>query len=99
MADLTTADLAWVRSKIGSGDPPSDADLHAAYERLGTRELVATEVLEGRLASILSGPQKLSLEGDITIDYGAAAKGISGLIDGIRSPTGTGLLYRTDRER
>lgn len=98
---LTEDDLFWVRSQIGSATPPSDLDLDDAYDRLGTKEEVALEVLEGRYAGFLSSPLKWSLDGDMSVDYGPNVKMLAGEINRLRTETGSGhgLLYRTDRER
>jgi hypothetical protein len=34
---LSTVDLNWVRDEIGTATPPSDADLDASFDELGSR--------------------------------------------------------------
>ena len=98
MADLTADELAFIRGLIGTSEPPTNADLELAYDRLLTPELVAAEVIQSRLM----GPQKVALDGDITVDWGNRKFMAETLAD-LRNPTGggpsQGLLYRTDRER
>jgi len=60
---LTANDLIWVRSYIGDDTPPEDADLDAAYDRLGSPAEVVAEVLRKRLADLLAGPATFAVEG------------------------------------
>lgn len=66
---LSTADLAWVRGKVGS--EPSDANLNARYDRLGTKEAVAREVWSERLADLAATPAKLDVDGEMSQDTSA----------------------------
>jgi hypothetical protein len=83
---LSTEDLHWVRRQVG--DRPDDATLNEAYERLGTREDVAREVLEKRLANFLSQPAEFVLPGDYSQDasrnISALQEAIEGLGGGVR---------------
>lgn len=63
---LTTDDLAWVRGKVGSD--PSDADLHARYDRLGSKQAVAREVWSERLADLSARPAKIDVDGELAQD-------------------------------
>jgi hypothetical protein len=85
---VTAEELAQIRALIGSKQPPSDADLAVAYDRLGSAEAVALEVLEGRYADLLAGPAKWAVEGDFSVDssknidkLGAAIAGIKGRLN------------------
>lgn len=77
---LSVADLAWVRSEIGSTSPPTDADLDGKYDRLGSPVEVAIEVLRGRLADFLAAPAKWSLDGEFDSDGSANIKALSSQI-------------------
>lgn len=66
---LTAAQLASVRAHIGTGQPPTDDDLEAAFERLGTPEAVALEVIRGRLADMRARPAVLRVDGDHSEDW------------------------------
>lgn len=85
---LTADDLAEVRKLVGSATPPTDADLDAIYDRLGTVADVALEVLQGRYADLLAGPAKYSVEGDFSVDATANLKALAGVIDDLKSTTG-----------
>lgn len=52
---LTDDQVAYIRSEIGDSEPPTDADLFTAYERLGIITAVAIEVIRKRIATIASG--------------------------------------------
>ena len=68
---LDPAVLAAIRGHIGSAEPPTEADLEVAYNRLGSAERVALEVIEGRLADMASRPASLTVQGDGTEDWSA----------------------------
>lgn len=65
---ITPWELANIREKIGSGTPPTDADLAKSLGRLGTWQKVALEVLRTRRATLLAQPLKFSLGGDYSHD-------------------------------
>lgn len=88
-AALNTADLAWIRSEIGSGEPPTDDDLSAAYDRLGTALDVAVEVLAGRYADLVSSPAKWAVEGDFSIDNTATITALARQLAALRAQQGT----------
>lgn len=64
MADLTTADYRWLRSYIGTDEPPTDSDLHERFVDLGGLAEVALEILRERRATMLTKPASFSLSGD-----------------------------------
>lgn len=63
---LGADDLAAIRAHIGTGEPPTDAELDAAWSRLGQVEAVALEVVRSRLADLRARPTELSVDGDYT---------------------------------
>jgi hypothetical protein len=66
---MTAAQMAVLRSHVGAADPPSDAVLNIAYDRLLSVEAVAAEVLRGRLAALVSGgPAVFSIAGQVSQD-------------------------------
>ena len=86
---MTEAELAQVRAIIGSTEPPSDADLAAAYGRLGSVDAVALEVVEGRYANLIAGPAKWSVEGDFSVDNTETIKRLAGVIADIKGRLNT----------
>lgn len=66
---LGTADLAWVRSKVGPA--PDDAQLDEIYNRVGAREEVVREVLDARLAALVAKPAQFSVPGEYSQDVSA----------------------------
>lgn len=74
---LSFADLAAIRARIGAATPPTDTDLAVAFDRLGSADAVALEVMRGRYADALAGPAKWSVEGDFSIDNTATIAALS----------------------
>jgi hypothetical protein len=74
---LSLGDLAVVRSHVGQTTPPSDDDLRVIYDRLGSPEATALEVLRGRLADMLANPARFTVDGDYTSDHAANIKGLT----------------------
>lgn len=58
-----------IRRHIGTASPPTDAELIAAYDRLGSAEAVALPILETRLADMVDNPAKWSVDGDFDRDH------------------------------
>lgn len=100
---IASSDLALIRAYIGPETPPTDLELATLFASLGTVEKVAQRVLDGRLATMVSQPAKVTLDGDITVDNSANIKALgqvaARLHAGTTSGLTKGLLYRTDRER
>lgn len=103
---LSSGDLAYVRSKVGAAEPPSDIDLDAAYDRLGTPDAVVLEVLTSRRADLLALPLKRSIEGDVSVDATANLKALdaaiseaSGVVSGGVGTLVVGHMIRSDRPR
>lgn len=73
---FTDEDLAYLRTKLGSQvnedtNPAYVSDLEDRYDRLGTVQLVAVEVLRQRLADIadpLANPLSYSISGEYSQD-------------------------------
>ena len=72
MADA--AAIAAVRAHIGSGDPPSDADISTALDAGETVQAVALRYLRLRLGDLLASPLKQSWGDDYSEDWGSNAK-------------------------
>lgn len=64
---MTATDLSRVRSWVGA--QPDDAELVLRFERLGTVEAVAQEILRERRANLLLDPAKMSIDGDASWDW------------------------------
>lgn len=73
---ISEADLAVLRSHVGS-EPP-DEDLRLRYERTGSVERTAYEILRGRYADMLANPAKWSVDGDFTKDHTENLKALQG---------------------
>lgn len=72
---LDADQLVVLRSVIGSTEPPTDADLHDMYDRLGGVVEVAREVLSKRLADLLNPnvPDSFTIPGQYAQTTGRAA--------------------------
>ncbi|MDQ8706834.1 hypothetical protein RCO28_30835 [Streptomyces sp. LHD-70] len=62
---LTDNDYAYLRSELGPTDP---ADLDPRYQRLGSLQAVATEVLRERKAALVSDPLSVTVQGVATVN-------------------------------
>lgn len=102
---LTTAQLLEVRRSIGADTPPTDDDLNALYDELGTVELVAYQVLSERLAAMRAKPAEVVYDGDMTERWGknieAMERTVAGLAHAAGGPAAitTGQLVRKGRRR
>lgn len=63
---LVTDQLKVLRRQVG--DKPSDDDLDAIYERVGSLTETAREVLEIRLANLVANPASFSVPGEYSQD-------------------------------
>lgn len=80
--------LLVIRSRIGTATPPTDADLARSFERLGSADAVALEVLQGRYADALAGPAKWSVDGDFSIDNTAVIAALSKQVAALEGAVG-----------
>lgn len=84
---LDAGQIAELRSWIGT--EPDDATLDASYDRLGTLEDVALEVLRARRAEmVLDGPAKLDITGDRNEDWSANLNALNKDIATLTGPGG-----------
>lgn len=60
----TSAELAYIRSEIGVADPPSDDELIRRFERLGSANAVALEVIKERKAELMAAPLSETFPGE-----------------------------------
>lgn len=112
---VTAEELAEIRAHIGDDTPPTDADLDAAFVRLGSVEAVALEVIRKRLAAIRAKAMKFTAEGDYTEDWSGNEKALakqaadlaaavpttntSGVVDGVAGDIQIGMFVRGGRSR
>jgi hypothetical protein len=68
---MTVEEMAWVRSKVGTKTPPTDADLDLVFDRVGSTEEVVREVLDTRLADLRNRPAQFAVVGEYSEDVGA----------------------------
>lgn len=89
---LTEDDLAYLRRQVGGA--PTDDDLQDIYDRVGTLDETALEVLETRLAEMTRNPAQFTVVGVYSQDVGdniaALEQQVESLQDAISS--GSGLL-------
>ncbi|MDH2389370.1 hypothetical protein QCN29_11310 [Streptomyces sp. HNM0663] len=62
---LTDAEYAYLRSELGEADR---TDLDARYQRLGSVQAVAAEVLRERKAALVSDPLAVTVQGVATVN-------------------------------
>lgn len=109
MADLTDAQLAYIRSEVGS-DTPSEDELNEVYARLGTPEEVVAELLRTRLADMIADSGSLTIPGAIALGgpSSEAIKALAARVDraesaataadtGTPAKIGVGRITRVDR--
>ncbi len=78
MASLTLTEEKYLRTKVGSA--VELADLQESYDRLGTLDGVAREILETRLADLLADPASFSVPGEYSQDTRANIESIQKLL-------------------
>lgn len=66
---MTAEERRAIRDRIGNASPPTDAELDALWEELGTVDAVVLSVMESRWADMLRKPAKYTIEGDSSFDY------------------------------
>ncbi|MFI1563887.1 hypothetical protein ACH4ZX_12640 [Streptomyces sp. NPDC020490] len=62
---LTDAEYAYLRSELGDTDR---ADIETRYQRLGSLQAVAIEVLRQRKAALVSDPLAVTVQGIATVN-------------------------------
>jgi hypothetical protein len=70
---LTGTDYAYLRSELGDVDYD---DLAARYQRLGTAQAVAIEVLRERKAALIADPLAVTVQGVATVNNSENVKAI-----------------------
>lgn len=97
---LSTADLKYLRTKVGSREPPTDADLQDGYDRLGILDAVAREILEIRLADLLADPASFSVSGEYSQDTSANIRELRETLGSLggQSALGTGTVQVAEPE-
>jgi hypothetical protein len=90
---ITVAALRTIRDRVGSGQPPTDADLAAwLEEESGDVDKVVLRALEGRWQAMLAKPGRYTIEGDSSFDYTKNLELMQKDLAALRSSTGgTGL--------
>lgn len=61
---LTADELIYIRSEIGTQEPPDDLELEDSYERHGSVYAVIAEVFRQRIAELLAKPTQFTIPGD-----------------------------------
>ncbi|WP_432033721.1 hypothetical protein [Streptomyces antibioticus] len=70
---LSEAEYAYLRSELGETDR---ADLEGRYQRLGSLEAVAVEVLRERKAALVSDPLAVTVQGIATVNNAENVKAL-----------------------
>ncbi|MET8182223.1 hypothetical protein [Streptomyces sp. NPDC005336] len=70
---LTDAEYAYLRSELGDAER---AELDARYQRLGSLQAVAIEVLRERRAALVSDPLAVTIPGVATVNNADNVKAI-----------------------
>lgn len=70
---LDEADLATVRSEIGVAEPPTDEQLHAIYDEVGTVAGTALRIVGERLAAMEATPRVSSAGESVDFSSNMAA--------------------------
>jgi hypothetical protein len=72
---LSEVQLIRVRRHVGANEP-TDAELHAIYDRLGDVDELVLEVLEARLATLTSEPAQFAIPGEYSQSVGENIKAL-----------------------
>ncbi|MEV0735470.1 hypothetical protein AB0I51_05770 [Streptomyces sp. NPDC050549] len=70
---LTDAEYAYLRSELGEAER---TDLDTRYQRLGSLQAVATEVLRERKAALISDPLAVTVQGVATVNNAENVKAL-----------------------
>lgn len=84
---LTPEELLSVRAEVGTG--PTDLQLDALHDVLGSPEAVAQHVITTRLTDLRSRPARTEWVGDTTEDWGDNIKALERQVADLASRTGT----------
>ncbi len=85
---LEYEDLQWVRNQIGDATPPTDATLDARYDALGDRTAVVKEVIDRRLANLLSDPASFSVSGEYSQSTEANIRALQAKLEDLGGSSG-----------
>ncbi|MFC9398542.1 hypothetical protein ACFTWS_36120 [Streptomyces sp. NPDC057027] len=77
---LTDTEYAYLRSELGDADR---SDLDARYQRLGTLQAVAVEVLRERRATLVSDPLAVTVQGVATVSNTEKVRALERQIAGL----------------
>lgn len=109
MAAPTPGEISAIRAHVGS--EPDDANLGERFDRLGSVELVAEEVIRTRLADLVAGEAlKVDVHGDYSEDATGNVEALTKALTGLSPVTGStvfpalptltmGQLLRPDQGR
>jgi hypothetical protein len=105
---MTPEQLRYVRSEVGSDEPPTDADLNALYDQLSadTDDAVnatITRVLNDKLSALLNQPDSFAVPGQYSESNGRVITALEKKVARFESTAGgslvVGKLDRADRHR
>ncbi|KPI15688.1 hypothetical protein OK074_2133 [Actinobacteria bacterium OK074] len=77
---LTDAEYAYLRSELGEADR---VDLDGRYQRLGSLQAVAMEVLRERKAALVADPLAVTVQGVATVNNAENVKALERQIAGL----------------
>ena len=87
---LTDAEYAYLRSELGEAER---ADLETRYQRLGSLQAVATEVLRERKAALISDPLAVTVQEVATVNNAENVKALERQIAAIEGDGSTEADY------
>lgn len=94
---LSSADLSWLRRKVGSS--PGDDELNALYAELGSREEVAAQVLETRYADAASSPTSISIADEISVSRAGQSRTLRDQLKELRGFSDARIIRPVFRSR
>ncbi|OKJ89140.1 MULTISPECIES: hypothetical protein [unclassified Streptomyces] len=87
---LTDAEYAYLRSELGEAER---TDLDTRYQRLGSVQAVAVEVLRERRAALVSDPLAVTVQGVATVNNAENVKAIERRIAALEGITAENKTY------
>ncbi|MFE0642100.1 hypothetical protein ACFW2Y_10905 [Streptomyces sp. NPDC058877] len=87
---LTDAEYAYLRSELGEA---ARADLDARYQRLGSPQAVAVEVLRERRAALVSDPLAVTVQGVATVNNAENVRALERQIAALGNSTSDESTY------